>query len=204
MPTNDDGDTVDDDDGFEDATSVDWSHNDEGTIIMFPDSDDSDLEPNYPDDDDTSDGDTTVEPDEAIVEMDKSAPAEPESHFNFDWSYFSQIFQPLTPVWMQHLMLVTFWFTMLAWESVTYLFRDIGADASYRVPRRERRRKVKQEWGRRHDRGRRLPDLVFVPILWMVMTNAIMIPTNGKHLSPIMSIQEFTSQLFQFGRHAYH
>jgi hypothetical protein len=56
----------------------------------------------------------------------------------------------------------------------------------------------------RHNRGRRLPALVFLPILWMAMTNVIMVPTSAKCLSPISTIQELGSQLYCFGQHSCH
>ena len=62
---------------------------------------------------------------------------------------------------------------------------------------------AKRDWKRRHDRGRRLPDLVFLPILWMVMTSAVMLPTCAKSTTPFLNLRDFGSQIFHFGQNAY-
>ncbi|KAI2509164.1 hypothetical protein MHU86_5283 [Fragilaria crotonensis] len=124
---------------------------------------------------------------------------------NIAWPHLLQsTFQPWTPVWMQHFMVVMFWIAMMAWESVTYLLHDIGSDASKHVVRRERRRIAKNNWRHRHDRGRRLPALVFLPILWMAMTNVIMIPSRFKSSLPTATTRNLKSQIFHFGQHSYH
>ena len=208
----DDDDDFDDDDGFSDYTASDLTYSDDVTI-MFPNSDaDSDLEPDYPTtDDDHSEGDTTVESNTTCELKCESAelsePGEPspsESHFAFDISLLSKIFQPQIPFLMQQFMLFAFWISMMAWESVTYFIQGIGHDDSKRILRKERRRVEKRDWKRRRDRGRFLPDLVFLPILFMAMTNVVMMPMSEKHsVSPFVNVQEVTSQLVNFGKHAH-
>ncbi|KAI2512823.1 hypothetical protein MHU86_1612 [Fragilaria crotonensis] len=121
------------------------------------------------------------------------------SEFNAD--SLRQMFQSYSPAWLQQFAILIFWITLLAWECITYLATQCFV-TSPGVPRRERRRLEKQAWRHRHDRGRRLPALRFLPILWMAMTNVILLPT-AKAPSPIPNLNDLSRQMYQFGNHAY-
>jgi hypothetical protein len=124
----------------------------------------------------------------------------PSSAFTAD--LLCQTFQsPPSFLWLRQFAVFMFWITLLVWESATYLVNQWFV-ASSGVPRRERRRLAKQAWRHRHDRGRRLPVLRFLPILWMAMTYVIMMPSS-KVPSPILNLNDLGSQMYRFGHHAY-
>ena len=81
-----------------------------------------------------------------------------------NWNNFvGKMFQAPSCSFFQQFSVLGFWITMLLWESVTYFFHfDCGVYQE--CPRRELRRLAKLEWRRRHDRGRHLSALVFLPI----------------------------------------
>ena len=91
---------------------------------------------------------------------------------------------------------------MLLWKSVTYLFH-LDCGVYQECPRRERRRLARLARSCRHDRGRRLPALVLLPITWMAMTHVITVPTSS-FLSPFYRFEGLGSQLYHFGANAYH
>jgi hypothetical protein len=125
-----------------------------------------------------------------------------KSHMTIGCSYFSEVvFQPHIPFWIQQFMRLTFWISMIVWESISYFTDIIGFhDEWKRAPRRERRRIDKRNWKRRHDHGRRLPDLVFLPAFWMVLTNTVMFPMSGQSFG---NLRETSWQIVNFGKHAY-
>jgi hypothetical protein len=85
------------------------------------------------------------------------------------------------------------------------LFHGLGTSPSAScISRREHRRLDKQAWRHRHDRGRRLPALLFLPILWMAMTNVIMIPMRVESpIASLPSLRQLSSQLlYHFGQHS--
>ena len=119
----------------------------------------------------------------------------------FNTGLLRQMFQSHSPVWLRQSAVLMFWITLLAWECIMYLVTQCFVTRPG-IPRRERRRLEKQAWRHPHDRGRRLPALRFLPILWMAMTNVILIPSS-KVPSPFPNLNDLSNQVYHFGHHAY-
>jgi hypothetical protein len=81
-------------------------------------------------------------------------------------------------------MIFLFWISMVVWEGISHFVHDIGCDANDFIPRRQRRHALQQAKHHRYTRWSRLPTLVFLPILWMGMTNVIMFPGRSSLESP--------------------
>ncbi len=112
-----------------------------------------------------------------------------------------QIFPPQVSNWFHQMTLLAFWITMIFWETLTYIVHSVH-HSSPGPSRRERRRRDKLEWLRRHSKGRLLPILIMVPTIWMVMTNVI--TTLGCNIGSPISLPVTSSELYLYGSQAYH
>jgi hypothetical protein len=111
-----------------------------------------------------------------------------------------QIYQVQPHRWMQHFMIFLFWISMMVWEGISHFVHDIGRDANDFTPRRQRRHAIQQAKHHRHTRWSRLPTLVFLPILWMGMTNVIMFPGRSTLESPFATMGR---DIYKSGQQAY-
>jgi hypothetical protein len=125
--------------------------------------------------------------------------------FSDDPPSFEQLYQVQPHPCMQQIMLLIFWFNMVTWESiihiVNYMSRDIGRDANDFLPRRQRRQFLQQAKHHHHTKWSRLPPLIFLPMLWMVLTNVIVFPARANLTSPIENMGQ---EAYMFSQQAYH
>ncbi len=84
-----------------------------------------------------------------------------------------------TPAWLHLPVLMPFWLTTMAWEGMAYLcFGSASDDQVGSSSRRSRRALANCLHRRRHDSFRRLPDIICLPLCWLVFTGTVLMPSS--------------------------